>query len=151
VARVVEAVRGAFAPAPATEPEVTLEVNPSTLESARLPAFRAAGVTRVSVGIQSFDDLVLRRLGRAHRAAAGHATLAACRAAGFGNVSLDLLFAAPGQDLAALERDLAATRAFGPEHVSAYELTWEPETLLDGRSRGDGHGRAESLRRCSRR
>src|SRR5262245_21047646 len=123
----LEVVRGAFA-APAAESEITLEVNPSTLESARLPAFRAAGVTRVSLGIQSFDDGVLRRLGRAHRAAAGHAALAACRAAGFANVSLDLLFAAPGQDLATLERDLAVARAFGPEHVSAYELTWEPET-----------------------
>ncbi len=128
VARMVEAVCGAFAPAPAASPEVTLEVNPSTLERARLPAFRAAGVTRVSVGIQSFDDGVLRRLGRGHGAEAGHATLAACRAAGFANVSLDLLFAAPGQDLAALERDLAHVRAFEPEHVSAYELTWEPAT-----------------------
>jgi oxygen-independent coproporphyrinogen-3 oxidase len=128
LARVVEAVRGAFAPPPAGPLEVTLEVNPSTLERERLPGFRAAGATRVSVGIQSFDDATLRRLGRAHRAEAGRAALAACRAAGFANLSLDLLFAAPGQDLARLERDLAETVAFGPEHVSAYELTWEPET-----------------------
>jgi oxygen-independent coproporphyrinogen-3 oxidase len=128
VAGLVEAVRGAFAPAPGAALEVTLEVNPSTLERSRLPAFRAAGVTRVSVGIQSFDDVALRRLGRAHRAEEGAATLAACREAGFGNLSLDLLFAAPGQDLAALERDLARALDFGPEHVSAYELTFEPET-----------------------
>jgi oxygen-independent coproporphyrinogen-3 oxidase len=128
VARLVEAVRRAFAPVPGAAVEVTLEVNPSTLERSRLPAFRAAGVTRVSVGIQSFDDGALRRLGRAHRAEEGSATLAACREAGFANLSLDLLFAAPGQDLAALERDLERTLAFGPEHVSAYELTLEPET-----------------------
>ncbi len=78
--------------------EVTLEVNPSTLERARLPAFREAGVTRLSIGIQSFDDTVLRRLGRAHRAEEGRRTLAAARDAGFDNLSLDLLFAAPGQD-----------------------------------------------------
>jgi len=128
LARVVAAVRTAFAPAPEGSVEVTLEVNPSTLERARLPGFRAAGVNRVSVGIQSFDDAVLRRLGRAHRAGEGRATLAACRVAGFRNLSLDLLFAAPGQDLAALERDLAEALTFAPEHVSAYELTWEPET-----------------------
>jgi oxygen-independent coproporphyrinogen-3 oxidase len=128
VARLTRAVRAAFPPAPEAAVEITLEVNPSTLERARLPGFRAAGVNRVSVGIQSFDDVVLRRLGRAHRAAEGRATLAACRAAGFENLSLDLLFAAPGQDLPALERDLAEALAFGPEHVSAYELSWEPET-----------------------
>ncbi len=128
LARLVEAVRGAFAAAPGAAVEVTLEVNPSTLERSRLPAFRGAGVTRVSVGIQSFDDGALRRLGRAHRAEEGCATLAACRAAGFANLSLDLLFAAPGQDKAVLERDLARVRAFAPEHVSAYELSFEPAT-----------------------
>ena len=128
VARASEAVRAAFPPAPGGRVEVTLEVNPSTLERDRLPGFRAAGVNRVSVGIQSFDDGALRRLGRAHRASEGRSTLAACRAAGFENLSLDLLFASPGQDLPALERDLAEAVAFAPEHVSAYELSWEPET-----------------------
>jgi oxygen-independent coproporphyrinogen-3 oxidase len=128
VARIVAAVRAAFPPRAGEPVEVTLETNPSTLERERLPALRAAGTTRVSVGIQSFDDAVLKRLGRAHRAAEGRATLAACRAAGFANLSFDLLFAAPGQDLATLERDLAQAVAFEPEHVSAYELSWEPET-----------------------
>lgn len=125
VAALVGAVRAAF---PEGEPEVTLELNPSTTERARLPGFREAGVTRLSVGIQSFDDTVLRRLGRAHRAEEGHATLAAARGAGFGNLSLDLIFAAPGQDMATLERDLAAVCAFGPEHVSTYALTVEEAT-----------------------
>jgi oxygen-independent coproporphyrinogen-3 oxidase len=128
LARVIRAVRAAFPPAPSAGLELTLEVNPSTLERERLPDFRAAGVNRVSVGIQSFDDRVLRRLGRAHRGAEGRATLEACRDARFENLSLDLLFAAPGQDLPALERDLAEALAVAPEHLSAYELTWEPET-----------------------
>jgi oxygen-independent coproporphyrinogen-3 oxidase len=126
VSRLVRAVHDAF-PAEG-EVETTLEVNPSTVERERLPGFRAAGVNRVSVGAQSFDADTLRRLGRAHGPAEVHATLAACRDAGFANVSLDLMFAAPRQTLAGLERDLDAAIAFAPEHVSAYELTLEPGT-----------------------
>jgi oxygen-independent coproporphyrinogen-3 oxidase len=118
-------VRDAFAGEPA---EVTLEVNPSTVERERLPAFRDAGVDRVSLGIQSFDDTTLRRLGRAHRAREGEAALAACRAAGFARLSLDLIAAAPGQDLAAWERELERAIAAAPDHVSVYELTLEPGT-----------------------
>jgi putative oxygen-independent coproporphyrinogen III oxidase len=126
VAELVDAVRGAFpGDAPA---EVTLEVNPSTLERERLPGFRDAGVDRVSVGIQSFDDTTLRRLGRAHRAREGRLTLAACRAAGFARLSLDLIAAAPGQDFAAFDRELDAALAEAPEHLSVYELTLEPGT-----------------------
>jgi oxygen-independent coproporphyrinogen-3 oxidase len=126
VARLVSASRAG--PAAATAVEVTLEVNPSSLERARLSAFRDAGVTRLSVGIQSFDDTVLRRLGRAHRAEEGHRTLQAARAAGFDNLSMDLIFAAPGQDAAALARDLDQLLAFGPEHVSTYGLSIERGT-----------------------
>jgi oxygen-independent coproporphyrinogen-3 oxidase len=104
VARVVDAVRAAF-PA-AGEPEVTLEANPSTLECSRLPGFRAAGVNRLSLGIQSFDDTSLRRLGRAHRAEAGREALRAARAAGFANLSLDLIVGAPGQTAADALRDI---------------------------------------------
>ena len=125
VGELLDAVRGAFPGEPA---EVTLEVNPSTLERERLPGFRAAGVDRVSVGIQSFDDTTLRRLGRAHRAREGRRTLAACRAAGFTRLSLDLIAAAPGQDLAAFDRELAAALSEAPDHVSVYELTLEPGT-----------------------
>ena len=125
LARLIDATRAAFAGAPA---EVTLEVNPSTTERARLAGFRAAGVTRLSIGVQSFDDETLRRLGRAHRAPESHATLEAARAAGFANVSLDLIFGAPGQDAGHVSRDLAAALAHEPEHVSAYALTLEPGT-----------------------
>jgi oxygen-independent coproporphyrinogen-3 oxidase len=125
IARVLEAVRAAFPGAPA---ETTLEVNPSTVERDRLPGFREAGVDRVSVGVQSFDDLVLKRLGRAHRAVEAHETLAACRDAGFARISLDLIYAAPDQSEASLANDLEQVILFGPDHVSAYELTLEPET-----------------------
>ena len=125
VSKLVAAVRAAFTGRPA---EVTLEVNPSTVERARLPGFRAAGVDRLSIGIQSFDDAVLKRLGRAHRAEAGRATLAAAREAGFDNVSLDLIVAVPDQSQAQVEADLGETLRFGPEHVSAYALTVEPGT-----------------------
>ena len=126
LARIVDAIRAAF---PGDGPlETTLEVNPSTLERSRLPDFRALGVNRVSVGVQSFDDAVLKRLGRAHRVEEAHQTLAACRAAGFPAISLDLLFAAPGQRLAGLESDLDRALEFGPDHVSSYELTIESGT-----------------------
>ncbi len=126
VERLVRAVREVFSPA--AEVETTLEINPSTLERERLPGFRAAGVNRVSVGAQSFDDETLRRLGRAHRASEVRKTLDACRVAGFPVISLDLMFAAPGQTRDTLARDLDAVADFAPEHVSAYELTLEPDT-----------------------
>jgi len=127
VGRLVESVRRSFPPG-AGPPEVTLEVNPSTLERERLPGFRDAGVDRLSIGVQSFDDTVLRRLGRAHRGEEAWRTLAAARDAGFENVSLDLIVAAPGQSAASLERDLDRALGFGPEHVSCYALTVEEGT-----------------------
>jgi oxygen-independent coproporphyrinogen-3 oxidase len=134
IARIVDAVRGRFAGEPA---EVTLEANPSTLERARLPGFRAAGATRLSLGVQSFDDATLKRLGRAHRAGESHAAIEAARAAGFANLSLDLLFAAPGQTLAMLGRDVDAALAHAPEHLSTYALTIEEGTpFARGRARG---------------
>jgi oxygen-independent coproporphyrinogen-3 oxidase len=126
VERLAEAVFAAFAPE--AEVEFTLEVNPSTLERERLPDFRAAGVNRLSVGVQSFDDVTLKRLGRAHRADEAHRTLAACRAAGLDELSLDLIYAAPGQTPELLAGDLETALAFGPEHLSVYELTLEPGT-----------------------
>jgi oxygen-independent coproporphyrinogen-3 oxidase len=126
VARILAAAREAFAE---TAPEeVTLEVNPSTLERARLPAFRAAGVNRLSVGVQSFNDLVLHRLGRAHRACEARKTLHSAREAGFVNLSLDLIFGAPRQSEEDFARDLEETIAFAPQHVSAYGLTIEAGT-----------------------
>jgi oxygen-independent coproporphyrinogen-3 oxidase len=125
VSRLLGSVRAAF---PGDPEEVTLEANPSTTERARLAGFRAAGVDRLSLGVQSFDDDTLRRLGRAHRAAESHAFIEDARSAGFARLSLDLIFAAPGQSLEHVRRDLAAALAHAPEHVSAYALTLEPGT-----------------------
>jgi len=142
LARLHEAVGSAFAssplspsslswtaPASSEAVEVTLEVNPSTLERDRLKDFAdQAGINRLSVGVQSFDDSVLKALGRAHRADEIHRTLQAARAAGFDNLSVDLMFAVLHQTPAMLESDLQAILAFGPEHVSTYELVHEPGT-----------------------
>ncbi len=133
IARVVMAATARFPDR--GDVEVTLEVNPSTTERARLPAFRAVGVNRLSVGVQSFSDTTLKRLGRAHRADESRATLTAARAAGFDEVSIDLITAAPGQRLADLERDLDEALAFAPEHVSAYQLTIEPGTPFERAAR----------------
>lgn len=127
LARAIAALRVAF---PGEPGEVTLELNPGTLECERLPGFRAAGVNRLSIGVQSFGAAVLRRLGRAHPVADCHRTLRAARAAGFRRISLDLIFGAPGQNLAGVLRDAEAALAHGPEHISAYALTVEPGTPL---------------------
>ncbi|MEM9177897.1 MAG: radical SAM family heme chaperone HemW, partial [Myxococcota bacterium] len=136
IERLVAAIGDTF-PAAEVPPEVTLELNPSTVERARLPGFRAAGVNRLSIGVQSFDDGLLKRLGRAHRASVAEETLAAARAADFDDLSLDLIFAGPGQSAADLDRDLDRVIDFRPEHVSTYELTFEPQTPF-GRAVADG-------------
>jgi oxygen-independent coproporphyrinogen-3 oxidase len=108
--------------------EVTLEANPEGLDAGRLSAFRAAGVTRLSLGVQSLDDAVLRRLGRTHSAQDAAAAYRAARDAGFEDVSIDLLYACPGQDLATWVRTLETALAWDPDHLSAYALTLEPAT-----------------------
>jgi oxygen-independent coproporphyrinogen-3 oxidase len=108
--------------------EVTLEANPEGLAPDRLRGFRAAGVTRLSLGVQSLDDVVLRRLGRTHSAADARLAYAAARAAGFDDVNVDLLFACPGEDLPGFTRTLDEVLAWAPEHLSAYALTLEPAT-----------------------
>jgi putative oxygen-independent coproporphyrinogen III oxidase len=109
--------------------EVTLEANPGTFERERFRAFRAAGVTRLSVGVQSFDDAALKRIGRVHDGAQARAALEEAASA-FDTFNLDLMYALPGQDLAALERDLATALSFRPPHLSIYHLTLEPNTLF---------------------
>ena len=131
IERIAAAVHAAFPSEGAPDLELTLELNPGTTESARLPGFRAAGVNRLSVGVQSFDDATLKRLGRAHRARDCRAALEAARAAGFENLSLDLILAAPEQRLADVARDLDAALFFAPQHVSVYALTIEPGTPFE--------------------
>lgn len=130
--RLLERARDSFAAEHEESPlEITLEVNPSTLERARLPAFRALGIDRISVGVQSFDDVTLRRLGRAHRAEEGVRTLEAARAAGFEKLSLDLILGAPGQTRESFAADLEHALGFEPEHLSVYELTIETGTPFE--------------------
>ncbi len=109
--------------------EITLEANPGTFERDRFRAYRDAGVTRLSVGVQSFDDERLRALGRVHDAAQAKAALeeaARC----FDTFNLDLMYALPGQTLADLACELDTALAFGPPHLSIYHLTIEPNTLF---------------------
>ncbi|MCP5231909.1 MAG: oxygen-independent coproporphyrinogen III oxidase-like protein [Zoogloeaceae bacterium] len=123
--RLLTAVRTLTMLAPAAE--ITLEANPGTVEAARFKGFREAGVTRVSLGIQSFNDTHLKALGRIHdaseaRAAVDHALTH------FESVNLDLMYALPGQSLADARADLEAAIGFGPAHLSCYHLTLEPNT-----------------------
>jgi putative oxygen-independent coproporphyrinogen III oxidase len=109
--------------------EVTLEANPGTFEKDRFRAFRDAGVTRLSIGVQSFNDTHLKALGRVHdRAQAIAAVEEAARA--FGTFNLDLMYALPGQSLAQCEEDLRMALSFAPPHLSVYHLTLEPNTLF---------------------
>jgi len=109
--------------------EITLEANPGTVDSARFAGYRDAGVNRLSVGIQSFDDRHLAALGRIHDA---DTAKSAARAAAttFDSFNLDLMFALPGQTTSDLARDLATTLEFEPSHVSIYHLTIEPNTVF---------------------
>ena len=109
--------------------EVTLEANPRTVEAARFRGFREAGVNRISVGVQSFDDRMLAGLGRIHSAAeARRAVDAALQAVG--NVNLDLMYGLPGQDIPLVVSDLKQALRCGTPHVSAYQLTLEPNTAF---------------------
>ncbi len=109
--------------------EITLEANPGTVENARLAAFRAAGVTRVSIGVQSFDGEALQRLGRIHDPAQALAAADAARRH-FEQFNLDLMYALPGQTLDEARRDLEIALGLAPPHLSIYQLTVEPNTLF---------------------
>jgi putative oxygen-independent coproporphyrinogen III oxidase len=131
LAAVLDRLRGLLDHSPGVE--VTVEANPETVDRALADGLVAAGVTRVSLGAQSFDDPVLAALGRPHdaeRAGLAVATLrAAASAAGRPlEVNLDLIFGCPGEDTASWEQSLEAAVATGPEHLSAYALTIEPAT-----------------------
>lgn len=125
VAAVLDAAAAAWTSAAGLE--VTLEANPSSVEAARFVDLAEAGVNRVSLGLQSLDDAALRFLGRAHDVGEGLAALDVARSV-FPRVSFDLIYALPGQSLAAWERELTCALAFGTEHLSLYQLTVEPGT-----------------------
>ena len=109
--------------------EITLEANPGTFEKDRFKAFRSAGVTRLSVGVQSFNDGHLKALGRVHDRAQAIAALEEAATA-FETFNLDLMYALPGQTMDQLEQDLAQALAMMPPHLSVYHLTIEPNTYF---------------------
>ena len=109
--------------------EITLEANPGTFERDRFRAFREAGVTRLSIGVQSFDDAALQRIGRVHDAAQARAAVVEAAHA-FDTFNIDLMYALPGQTLSQLEADLDTAMSFAPPHLSIYHLTVEPNTAF---------------------
>ncbi len=110
--------------------EITLETNPGTAEFDRFEAYLVAGVNRISLGVQSFDDDKLRRLGRIHGGAQARTAYQMARAAGVANINLDLMFGLPNQSLQDAIADLQAALELAPEHVSHYQLTLEPQTAF---------------------
>ena len=116
--------------------EITLETNPGTAEHGRFEGYRAAGVNRLSFGIQSFDDGCLQRLGRIHDSGEAVAAVRLARDAGFDNFNLDLMYALPQQTQAMAERDIERAIALDPAHISHYQLTLEPNTVFAARPPG---------------
>ncbi|MCS6924984.1 MAG: radical SAM family heme chaperone HemW [Candidatus Binatia bacterium] len=108
--------------------EMTIEADPATLTRDKLAAYRALGINRLSLGLQSFQPHLLQTLGRLHKAEDGTRALEWAREVGFTNVNADLIFAVPGQTLALLEEDLQQLFALAPEHLSLYNLTYEEHT-----------------------
>ncbi len=128
--------------------EITLEANPGTVEAARFRGFRDAGVNRISIGVQSFDDAMLSALGRIHSAGEARKAIDAALAA-FDNVNVDLMYALPGQSLAMARADIEAAAKSGVPHVSAYQLTIEPNTVFFSKPpRLPGHDAAADMQSC---
>ncbi len=111
------------------EAEISLEANPGTFEKDRFKAFRQAGVTRLSIGVQSFNDEHLKALGRVHNSEQAMAAIEEARQS-FETFNLDVMYALPGQTLAQLKRDIETALSFKPPHISIYHLTIEPNTLF---------------------
>jgi oxygen-independent coproporphyrinogen-3 oxidase len=112
--------------------EITMEANPGTFEKDRFKAFRQAGVNRLSIGVQSFDDAKLKALGRVHDRAQAIAAVEEAQAS-FDTFNLDVMYALPGQSFDDLQADLQQALAFQPPHLSLYHLTMEPNTVFGAR------------------
>ena len=128
VGRLITACRETFSVTP--DAEVTLETNPETASLERLEGFRAAGVNRISFGVQSFDDAELTRLGRIHTAHRAEQAVRDARTAGFRNLSFDLMFWLPGQSLDSWRRTISRAIALEPDHLSLYLLELYPNAPL---------------------
>ncbi len=129
IGRIIERISEQFNLEESTE--ITLEVNPGTVTRQALKAYRQCGVTRLNIGVQSFQDSHLQWLGRIHSADAAIDAILWARAAGFEQIGMDLIYGIPGQSRQAWLADLRLALSFEPEHLSCYMLTCEPETPLD--------------------
>jgi len=150
LSRLAEVVHGL--PGGGCAPEWTVEMAPASVTKERLGALRAAGVTRISLGVQSFSPALLDGLGRAHTREQVYRAYERIRAAGFPSVNLDLMFALPGQTAAEWDEDIDKAVALGPDHISTYCLTFEEDTALwiklsQGRVRLDPENEARMYER----
>ena len=128
IARLLDGVRQRLRVADTAE--ITLETNPGTVEHGRFDGYLAAGVNRISFGVQSFDDDKLRRLGRIHSATEAEAAVKSAQDAGYANINLDLMYALPQQTLDGALADVERALALAPTHISHYQLTLEPNTAF---------------------
>ena len=110
--------------------EITLEANPGTVDVGRFRGFREAGVNRISIGVQSFNNTLLHRLGRIHDSATASLAIERAREVGFGEINVDLMFGLPGQSVAQGIDDIECALRLKPDHISYYQLTLEPNTLF---------------------
>ena len=124
----LDGIRARVALAP--DCEVTLEANPGSAEAERFAGYRAAGVNRLSIGVQSFDDAALKRIGRIHDGGAAHRAVDMAQAAGFEHINIDLMYGLPEQSWQEAIADVEHALAHGVDHLSHYELTIEPNTLF---------------------
>jgi oxygen-independent coproporphyrinogen-3 oxidase len=129
IVRVVKALRQGWTVA--SDAEITIECNPESITAAKLDAYLAAGINRISFGVQSLDDSLLQKLGRVHDAARALEALGLANAAGFDNVSADLIYGVPDETDDSWRRSLEGVLATGVQHVSAYALIYEEGTPLE--------------------
>ena len=125
-----EAIRLAGEEAKGERREITLEANPGDITLEKATAWRAIGINRLSMGIQSFDDDLLRLIGRRHTAEQARKAVAIAQAAGFDNISIDLMYALPSQTMEQWQRDVAEALQLGVQHISTYGLIYEEGTVL---------------------
>ncbi len=128
IAGVIQAADRLFGLVP--DCEVTLEANPGTVDQSKLVDLRAAGVNRISFGAQYFNPAILKVLGRIHDAEQTRQAASMAQRAGFERLNLDLIFAVPGQQIEDVYRDIAVATSLGPDHISAYNLTFEEKTIF---------------------
>lgn len=128
IEKLVNNIRMAFHNA--SPQEITMEINPGTVTKESIAAFKHAGINRLSIGVQSFNDRTLRTLDRIHSSMDSFKCYECARAAGFDNIGIDLIFGAPSQSIDELEQDLKAAIALKPEHISTYNLTIEKDTVF---------------------